>query len=158
MAPVCFGLSNMLFCSLQTINNFFFFFRNIFHWSCRSQFFPFPGYKMCLRVNLHGVDSGASTHISMFVHLMQGDFDTILPWPFSGKITLTAVDQSENEPLHVTETLVARPGLQAFLRPRASRNHKGYGYVEMISHSVLKTREYLKNNSLIIHVSVSSEQ
>jgi len=115
-----------------------------------------PGYKMCLRVNLNGVDSGASTHISMFIHLMQGEFDNFLPWPFPGKITLMAVDQSENDPLHVTETLVARPGLQAFLRPKTARNHKGYGYVEMISHAVLRTREYLKNNSLIVYVTVTT--
>lgn len=113
-----------------------------------------PGYKMCLRVNLFGVDSGASTHVSMFVHLMQGDFDSILPWPFPGKIILTAVDQSENEQIHVSETLVSRPGLQAFLRPRAPRNHKGYGYVEMIAHTILRTREYIKNNSMIVHVRV----
>ena len=112
------------------------------------------GYKMCLRVNLFGVDSGASTHVSMFVHLMQGDFDSILPWPFPGKIILTAVDQSENEQIHVSETLVSRPGLQAFLRPRAPRNHKGYGYVEMIAHTILRTREYIKNNSMIVHVRV----
>ena len=111
---------------------------------------------MCLRVNLNGVDSGASTHISMFVHLMQGDFDAFLQWPFPGKITLVAIDQSDTDPVHVTETLIARPGLQAFMRPRTARNHKGYGYVEMIAHTVLKTREYLKNNSLIVHVAVST--
>ena len=112
---------------------------------------------MCLRVNLNGVDSGASTHVSMFVHLMQGDFDSILPWPFPGKITLAAVDQTEAEQFHVTETLVSRPGLQAFLRPKTPRNHKGYGYVEMISHTVLRTREYIKNNAMIVHVSISLE-
>eukprot|EP00794_Sanderia_malayensis_P018046 gene18046-19855_t len=113
-----------------------------------------PGYKMCLRVNLYGVDSGSSTHVSMFVHLMQGDFDSILSWPFPGKIILTAVDQSEDEQFHVRETLVSRPGLQAFLRPKTPRNHKGYGYVEMISHTVLRTREYIKNNTMIVHVCV----
>ncbi len=112
------------------------------------------GYKMCLRVNLHGVDSGASTHVSMFVHLMQGDFDPILAWPFPGKIILTAIDQSENDQLNVTETLVSRPGLQAFLRPKTPRNHKGYGYVEMIAHNILRTREYIKNNTMIVHVRV----
>ena len=111
---------------------------------------------MCLRVNLNGVDSGASSHISMFIHVMQGKFDNFLPWPFPGKITLTAVDQSESDPLHVTKTLVARPELQAFLRPKTAQNHKGYGYVEMISHAVLRTREYLKNNSLYVYVTVST--
>ena len=110
---------------------------------------------MCLRINLNGVDSGASTHVSMFIHLMQGEFDSILQWPFPGKIKLMAVDQSEDEQVHVTETLLSRPGLQAFIRPRTPRNHKGYGYVEMISHIVLHSREYIKNNSMIVHVSVS---
>ncbi|XP_065070864.1 TNF receptor-associated factor 6-like isoform X2 [Rhopilema esculentum] len=114
-----------------------------------------PGYKMCLRINLNGVDSGASTHVSMFIHLMQGEFDSILQWPFPGQIKLMAVDQSEEEQVHVTETLLSRPNLQAFIRPRTPRNHKGYGYVEMISHIVLHSREYIKNNSMIVHVSVS---
>ena len=109
---------------------------------------------MCLRVNLYGVDSGASTHVSTFIHLMQGDFDSLVDWPFPGRIVLTVIDQSEAEQHHVSETLISRPGLQAFLRPRTPRNHKGYGYVEMISHPTLRTRGYVKNNTMVIQVEI----
>jgi len=42
------------------------------------------GYKLCLRVNLNGVDSGADRYIAIFVHVNRGAFDAILDWPFSG--------------------------------------------------------------------------
>ena len=47
------------------------------------------GYKLCLRVNLNGVDSGAGHYIAVFVHVNRGAFDAILDWPFSGKLTVS---------------------------------------------------------------------
>lgn len=114
-----------------------------------------PGYKMCLRVNLNGIDSGANSHVSMFVHLMQGEFDSVIEWPFPGSITLTIMDQdTRSEPQHVKETLTARPTLQAFLRPKTNRNHKGYGYVEMMPHSTLRTYGYIKDDTMVVRVDV----
>ena len=107
---------------------------------------------MCLRVNLYGVDSGAGTHVSMFIHLMQGDFDSLVEWPFRGRIVLTVIDQSEAEQHHISETLIPGPGLQAFLRPHTLRNRQGYGYVDMVSHQTLWTRGYIKNNTMLVQV------
>ncbi|XP_066911274.1 TNF receptor-associated factor 6-like isoform X2 [Clytia hemisphaerica] len=115
-----------------------------------------PGYKMCLRVNLNGIDSGAGTHVSMFVHLMQGEFDSIIQWPFSDGLELTIMDQDTQNPVHVKEELFARPTLQAFLRPKTPRNHKGYGYVEMIPHTTLRERHYVSNDTMIVKVRVKS--
>ena len=109
---------------------------------------------MCPRVNLYGVDSGASTHVSMFLHLMQRNFSSLVDWPFPERIVLTVIDQSEAEQHRVSEMLISRPGLQAFLRPRTPRKHKGYGYVEMISHPALRTRGYVKNNTMMIEVEI----
>ena len=111
---------------------------------------------MCLRVNLNGIDSGANSHVSMFVHLMQGEFDSIVDWPFPGSITLTIMDQdADGEPQHVKETLTARPTLQAFLRPKTNRNHKGYGYVEMMPHTTLRGHGgYIKDDTLVVRVDV----
>lgn len=110
---------------------------------------------MCLRVNLNGIDSGSHTHVSMFVHLMQGEFDSIVEWPFPYGLTFTIMDQdSRGEPQHVKETLYARPSLQAFVRPTTPRNHKGYGYVEMVPHNTLRTNGYLKNNTMVVKVEV----
>lgn len=115
-----------------------------------------PGYRMCLRVNLNGIDSGAQTHLSMFVHLMQGTFDDILPWPFPGSLVLMVLDQDvHGEPKNIRETLAARPNLQAFNRPKSTRNQKGYGYVEMIPHQILRTNRYLQNDSIFVRVDVT---
>lgn len=40
------------------------------------------GYRMCLRLNLNGVDSSIDKYISVFVHLVQGEYDDALSWPF----------------------------------------------------------------------------
>ncbi|KAK2168146.1 hypothetical protein LSH36_20g13049 [Paralvinella palmiformis] len=52
------------------------------------------GYKMCIRANLNGVESGTGTHLSLFVHVMQGEYDEILPWPFLGHVVLSILDQT----------------------------------------------------------------
>ena len=111
------------------------------------------GYKICIRMNLNGVDTGQSTHLSVFVHFMQGQFDDLLEWPFRGKITLSILDQNEkvDDRQHITETLVSKPSLAAFQRPRSFRNHKGFGYIEFAPFSVISEHSsYLKNDTLTV--------
>ncbi|XP_077994746.1 TNF receptor-associated factor 6-like [Glandiceps talaboti] len=114
------------------------------------------GYKLCLRINLNGMGSPHGPYVSLFVHFMQGEWDDLLEWPFSGKITLSILDQSDNPDtrLHMSETLVAKPSLAAFHRPTSNRNHKGFGYMEFAPLVKLESRTYLKNNSLIIKTTV----
>jgi hypothetical protein len=110
------------------------------------------GYRICIRANLNGVDSARGTHLSIFVHFMQGEFDDILEWPFSGRIMLSVLDQNPTCELrsHVVETLVAKPTLAAFQRPNTPRNHKGFGYMEFLPLSVLNNSTYIRNDTLII--------
>ncbi|XP_020913585.1 TNF receptor-associated factor 6 isoform X2 [Exaiptasia diaphana] len=114
------------------------------------------GYKMCLRMNLNGVDSGVDRHISLFVHMMQGEWDDILEWPFTGRITLAILDQSENVEFRrpISETLVAKPNLLAFQKPTTHRNHKGYGYVEFCQIDQLVQEQFVKNNSMLVRIQV----
>ncbi|XP_038052209.1 TNF receptor-associated factor 6-like [Patiria miniata] len=116
----------------------------------------FYGYKLCLRVNFNSPDSGHSQHISLFVHFMKGEFDDILEWPFSGTITLSILDQNDDtlKRKPISETLVAKPELAAFLRPRTNRNHKGFGYMEFAPLEMLTSGAYIKNDSIIIKVRV----
>ncbi|XP_013403469.1 TNF receptor-associated factor 6 isoform X2 [Lingula anatina] len=119
----------------------------------------FHGYKLCVRLNLNGVDSAHGTHLSLFIHFMQGEFDSFLEWPFGGRITLTIMDQNEACELrqHITETLIAKPHLAAFQKPRAHRNHKGFGYMEFAPLSLIENSQYVKNDSLIIHAQVVAQ-
>ena len=54
---------------------------------------PDGGYKMCIRVNPSGVCSGKGTHISVLVHLMKGEYDDSLSWPFRGSVTVEMLNQ-----------------------------------------------------------------
>ncbi|RMX59687.1 hypothetical protein pdam_00012082, partial [Pocillopora damicornis] len=82
------------------------------------------GYKLCLRINLNGVKSGVGTHVALYVHMMRGDYDNHLEWPFSKGFSLSIVDQSDDESLqyHITETVITKPELSAFQRPVPPHN------------------------------------
>ncbi|XP_064635487.1 TNF receptor-associated factor 6-like [Lineus longissimus] len=114
------------------------------------------GYKVCLRINLNN----KGTYLSIFVHLMQGDYDDFLDWPFSGKISLRVLDQNtlirERKP--VTETFVAGPQLAAFQRPTSARNHKGFGYMEFIPLGVIRDGTYIKDDTLVIKAEISEHR
>jgi TNF receptor-associated factor 6 len=112
------------------------------------------GYKLCLRVNLNGVDSGTGRFLAIFVHVNRGTFDSVIDWPFAGVITLRVIDQSDvvgTARQHIVESLEAKPGLAAFQRPLSARNHRGFGFVEFAPLSVLDNARYVRNDTLIIH-------
>ncbi len=52
------------------------------------------GYKMAAKVYLNGDGQGRGTHLSLYVVLMLGDFDALLPWPFKQTVSLSLLDQS----------------------------------------------------------------
>ena len=52
------------------------------------------GYKMCLSVFPNGTQEAQGNHISVFLHMMQGEFDDHLKWPFpDAVINITALNQ-----------------------------------------------------------------
>lgn len=119
----------------------------------------FYGYKLCMRCNLNGVDFSVGTHLSVFIHFMQGEWDDILTWPFRGKIVLSVLDQNPvaDQRQHAVETLVSKPMLAAFQRPTTHRNHKGFGYMEYVPLEVLDNSTYVVNDTLILKAQVFPE-
>ena len=117
---------------------------------------PF-GYKMCLRINLNGVGNGVGKHVALFVHMVQGDYDDTLDWPFTGKFTLSILDQSDNteSPCHMRKTLEAEANLQAFQRPTAPYNYLGYGYEEFASVGQMCEPQYVKSNTLLVKFKIN---
>ena len=53
------------------------------------------GYKMCLQVHANGFGTGKGTHFSAYVHLMEGEHDDQLQWPFEGGIIIELYTQLE---------------------------------------------------------------
>lgn len=116
------------------------------------------GYCMCLRLALNGCDAGTGKHVAFFVHIVGGEYDDLLAWPFTGRLTLQILDQSDAEQrMHITEPLIAKPTSPAFQRPaKQTRNHKGYGYLEFAPIEQLFRREspYVKNDTLYASIIV----
>ena len=51
---------------------------------------------MCIFVDANGRGSGAGTHVSVYVHLMRGEYDSRLVWPFRGDITIQLVNHNND--------------------------------------------------------------
>ncbi|CAF1469762.1 unnamed protein product, partial [Didymodactylos carnosus] len=79
------------------------------------------GYKMCIRLYLHGDDNARHTHMSLLFLLMRGKFDAILRWPFNFKVTFCLFDQSGQQK-HIIDSF--RPDIKSnsFQRPKSEIN------------------------------------
>ena len=76
---------------------------------------PF-GYKLCLVVYPNGCCNGTNTHLSLFIHVMAGEFDVDNDWPIDMEITIELQNQLEpkrhravdcsltsDQPMHITK-------------------------------------------------------
>ena len=104
----------------------------------------------------NGDADGKNTHLSVYVSLLKGKYDAILPWAFSKTVTFTLIDQQENE-LHANNVVVILtpgPANDCFARPLDSND--GYGFSRFISHQELRTRRYIVDDTLFLKVQCSS--
>ncbi|XP_039624713.1 TNF receptor-associated factor 3-like [Polypterus senegalus] len=108
------------------------------------------GYKLCCRLYPGGDGMGKGTHVSLFLSVMKGEFDDILPWPFKQKVTFILLDQS-GAGQHVKETFIPDPLSGSFQKPKTSINVAS-GCPQFIKHSVLfnPQSQYLKNDVLYL--------
>ncbi|XP_015750498.1 PREDICTED: TNF receptor-associated factor 6-like [Acropora digitifera] len=112
------------------------------------------GYKLCLRINLNGVDSGVGRSIALFVHMMKGDYDSILEWPFTGRITLAILDQSEFRQ-HISTSFVGKPDLLPFRRLSTEfRNREGYGCVDFALIELIRDPQYIENDTMLVGIQI----
>ncbi|XP_064169205.1 TNF receptor-associated factor 6 [Anguilla rostrata] len=113
-----------------------------------------PGYKLCLRLHLQTPTAPrCSNYISLFVHTMQGEFDSQLSWPFQGTIRLAILDQADGQP-HV-EVMETKPDLLAFQRPTSPRNPKGFGYVTFLHLQALQQGHFVRDDTLLVRCEVT---
>ncbi|KAG7492903.1 hypothetical protein MATL_G00019810 [Megalops atlanticus] len=115
------------------------------------------GYKLCARAYLNGDGQGRGTHLSVYVVLMRGDFDSLLPWPFQQSVTLTVLDQSgaRND---ITGSFKPDLTSDSFHRPTSEMN-KATGFPCFISHADLeapKNAAFVKDDTLFIKIKVDT--
>ena len=115
------------------------------------------GYKMCISVDANGWGDGAGTHVSVYVYLMRGEYDSRLVWPFRGDITIQLVnhnnDQDHHEYTELLNDAAAAASGRVLGRERARR---GWGKPQFITHndveSSTKTRQYIVNDCLTFRI------
>ena len=69
-------------------------------WFSPSFYTHSHGYRLRLHVIANGLCAARSTHVSLFIHLMRGEFDSYLQWPFRGKVTLQLLNRLADERHH----------------------------------------------------------
>ncbi len=98
-------------------------------------------YKVCLQVSMDGI--GGS--LSVFVHIMKGDFDSILDWPFEHRIAVKVKNQQqENDIVHIV-----RPESTDIQKPEVDQNIT-FGTRNFPTYSALLTGGFVRDDSIII--------
>ena len=115
-------------------------------------------YKFFMRIFPKGVNGGDERHIGLFVGMMQGEYDTILEWPFCGRIVLTIKDQTgdvngfRND---ISGTFMAKRNVGAFQRPTAAGPYSTlYGYAEFAPTDLVCSPQYLKDDTVMIQIEI----
>ena len=114
------------------------------------------GYKLKLRVDPDGDQTRRNRYLSLYVGIMKGDYDAILPWPFREQVTFSVIDQQPDAAQRKNVVSVVepneRPGFSC--RPTVEQNPKLFGFRRLISHKVLQTRRYVEHDTLFLQVEV----
>ena len=129
-------------------------------WFSRRFYTGKGGYKMCIGVDANGSgvdESGESVvgrYTSVYVHLMSGQFDDYLWWPFRGevKITLLNVDSDEK---HLEKVICFTNDTDDKFCEKVSENKRsdyGWGDPSFVAQDELY--KYLENDCLRFTVEV----
>ena len=116
------------------------------------------GYKLKVRLSL----DYRLGPLSIVVVLMEGEYDGILPWPFSKKIAVTLIDQNEDlkERKNITKYLSPNGHVQGSIflrRPRIQYSEPRSQISRFTSYGELQTRHYFANGTLFIQVDVEPD-
>ena len=116
------------------------------------------GYKLKVRLSL----DYRLGPLSIVVVLMEGEYDGILPWPFSKKIAFTLIDQNEDlkERKNITKYLSPNGHVQGtifFGRPGIQYSELRSQISPFTSYGELQTRHYFANGTLFIQVDVEPD-
>ena len=121
------------------------------------------GYKLKVKLSNYYEKLFNNWYLKITVVLMKGEYDGILPWPFSKKITVTLIDQNEDlkERKNITKYLSPSEHVweEIFLgRPTPDQYSELRSQISRFtSYGELQTRHYFANGTLFIQVDVEPD-
>ena len=111
------------------------------------------GFKMCVRIYLNGDGLGQGTHISVFFVVMHGQYDALLRWPFSQKVTFMLLDQDNGG--HVIDSFRPDPNSSSFQRPTREANIAS-GFPMFCSLTELNNHAYVRDDTMFLKIIVDT--
>ena len=105
------------------------------------------GYKMCLRLYIMGDGIGKGTHLSLFFVVMRGEFDNILQWPFTHKVTFKLINQAGGR--DIVDTFQPDPMSSSFRKPKSNMNIAS-GCPRFVSHTKLERGGFIVDDTVFI--------
>ncbi|CAF1327854.1 unnamed protein product [Rotaria sordida] len=120
------------------------------------------GYKLCIRLYLNGDGTTRGTHISIFLVVLRDQYDALLQWPFSYRVSFCLVDQRTmlesgeiKQTKHIIESFRPDTRSISFQRPCSSMNIAS-GIPKFVSlvdfNQPLETNRYIINDTIFIKV------
>ena len=122
-------------------------------------FYTRPGsYKMHIKVYANGCGDAEGTHFSVYAYLMKGRNDDNLPWPFTGEVTITLLNQLADKN-HYTATIIFPQDSESSRRVvYGELALRGHGWPKFIPHTQLDAQwncQYLKDDCLYFRIEVT---
>ena len=117
---------------------------------------------MCICVFVNGCRDSKGTHISVGAHLMKGENDDYLPWPFTGTVTVELLNQLEDKNHHCEDIMFTSDSEASQRVVDKEISSHGWGQSLYISHSDLghdtvTNCQYLKDDRLHFKISVDAK-
>jgi FtsZ-binding cell division protein ZapB len=112
------------------------------------------GYKMCMRLYPAGDEQARRTHLSVSLVIMRGEFDAVLPWPFTHKISFCLYDQTPVQ-RHVIDSFRPDPKSNSFQRPRSNMNIES-GIPKFFPMNIIQqdNNSYVRDDSMLIRCTI----
>jgi hypothetical protein len=116
------------------------------------------GYRCCAKIYLNGDGSGKGTHVSIYLVILKGDYDSLMPWPFRQKVTFSLMDQGFDEEAKTNISYTFMPdekAVSSFRRPLLDMNVPS-GLAQFVPIGTLTNPafNYVKEDTLFIKISV----
>ena len=123
-------------------------------WWLSPQFYTGPcGYKLSVSASMTG------QHLSAYLCIVKGEYDSFLSWPLRGTFTIAILNQLEDRNHHSANVVFHHHELTPFNSRVMFGRGRGYGFPFFITRSQLTQNhllhcQYLKDNALFLSVGV----
>ncbi len=111
------------------------------------------GYKVCLNLYIMGDGIGKNTHMSLYLVVMKGNFDSILTWPFDCEVIFQLINQTGHENIIDGFHSNLDPTNADFQQPEHDMNNS-VGCQRFVCHTDLTEGEFIVNDTIFIKCEV----